>query len=207
MKFNVNGEVVEFNVGEIVICKDTRGERCLTKGKKYEIVGIDADGFAEFFDDEGDLRFKSFNDYFIKDNDCFTREHDYTGCPTKIADMLMLGKEVFCKVYDHEDGTYFDAWVYGYVRNSNYPFLCYVIRNNTEQKEAFRLARVAERKFVTIMPASEAFRVLQENGWKFDEDGDMEKDGDYFVSRMYSLLGTRQPQEMVKDFPECIILK
>jgi hypothetical protein len=57
------------------------------------------------------------------------------------------------------------------------------------------------------MPASEAFKVLQENGWNFDCEGDMVKDGKYFVGGNYKLLGTRQPQKLVKDFPECIILK
>ena len=130
-----------------------------------------------------------------------TRPIDFTGCHPVIAEHLKRGEAIECLVWDREEGLTIKAWVYGYAADSDTTYKYKTI------KEAFRHAGPIPIRVKRIMPPEQAIRVLIENGWAFNQFGQMVGPAQTIVPKMLCCLGRPldDPNAMSWGWPDCII--
>ena len=114
------------------------------------------------------------------------KKPSYEGCDSEIAEELRKGNSVKCKVWDSSSNKHTRSrWVMGYVYDQSYPY-------KTENDMFVHAEPVYEKK-VYVKKASEIMRLLEDNGWKVDEDGNWRKTGKQtFVRQMFKYCG-REP--------------
>ena len=127
-----------------------------------------------------------------------TKPIDFTGCHPVIAEALKRGEAIECKV--REDG-YLDEAVRYVV---SYWSKIYVSEGIVEWEHAEPIARKVKR----VMPPERAIPVLIENGWRFNQFGQMENGVRPFIlPGAYQMMGCtlEEAEKYEMYWPPCII--
>ena len=134
-----------------------------------------------------------------------TRPIDFTGCHPVIAEHLKRSEEIRCWAWDQDcaekPNSCHEVWIARYWQTACYPY-------RTTAGTFFRYAEPIPIKAKRIMPPERAIPVLIEEGWKFNEDGDLCGDNGIRVSAgMFCHLGKPINNQGVScwEWPPCII--
>ena len=130
-----------------------------------------------------------------------TRPIDFTGCHPVIAEALKRGEAIECFVHDKPTARgHRKRWVCAYWNGEKYPY-----RTRTE---AFRYAEPIPIKVKRIMPPERAIPTLIENGWRFNQFGQMENGVRPFIlPGAYQMMGCtlEEAEKYEMYWPPCII--
>jgi len=194
---------MNIKAGDKIKCTTDRIRGC-TKGNIYAVTAVESEGYVHFVDDDGDLRRRDIDGEFVLCSGVYTRGHDYSGCPSKIAEAVSSGREILCNVWDDIYGRSTKAWVYAYNNTSNSTFK---FRGVTEEgsTNVWRHAEVVDDSEITLADPVTAFRILIADGWEFDSDGDLVKEGTgYLLASRFSKFGTTVSEDEGETFPKII---
>ena len=132
-----------------------------------------------------------------------TKPIDFTGCHPVIAEHLKRVEAVECKVWSDLSGESQTGYVIGFSASNLHRYRC-----DNEGVSVHRHAEPIPRKVRRIMPPERAIRVLIENGWRFNQFGQMENGVRPFIlPGAYQMMGCTLEEAEKYDmyWPPCII--
>ena len=132
-----------------------------------------------------------------------TKPIDFTGCHPVIAEHLKRGEAIECRVWGDLSGESQTGYVIGFSASNLHRYRC-----DNEGVSVHRHAEPIARKVKRIMPPERAIRVLIENGWRFNQFGQMENGvGPFLITGAYQMMGCtlEEAEKYEMYWPPCII--
>ena len=130
-----------------------------------------------------------------------TRPIDFTGCHPVIAEHLKRGEEIKCRAWDNKGAPKKETWVCRYKSSARLPY-------RSETDTPWKYAEPISLKTRRIMPPERAIPVLIENGWRFNQLGQMVNGVRPFIlPGAYQMMGCtlEEAEKYEMCWPPCII--
>ena len=134
-----------------------------------------------------------------------TKPIDFTGCHPVIAEHLKQGEEIRCWAWDTDRAEKprgcHEVWIVRFWQSADYPY-------RTATDSFYLHAEPIPIKVKRIMPPERAIPTLIENGWRFNQFGQMENGVCPFIlPGAYQMMGCtlEEAEKYEMYWPPCII--